>query len=142
MEQLQLTKKQLKEIGFKKHGLMFKIETINGWFSYGIDTKYRWYHTTKIGDNSFNHVHLDIRTPKDLFTILHCFGARHNIISVNKNREKLLTLAKPLIKFLNEHHNPHALIQITANSVELLNGFMKTPCNDYIKSIKNKETKI
>ena len=42
-------------------------------------------------------------------------------------------IARPLIKWLNENHNPHTSIIITTDSAEVLGGEMAFPCTDYIK---------
>lgn len=41
--------------------------------------------------------------------------------------------ARPLIKFLNEHFNPHTKVIVTPNSAEILSGEMSFHTDDYIK---------
>ena len=90
MRQLQLTKSELLEIGFKKcksegnemnpAKTYFKLETINGYFYYNPkQDKYTWYHKTILGDVS-NHVHLDITKKPELFVLLNCFRAYFNLV--------------------------------------------------------------
>jgi hypothetical protein len=43
------------------------------------------------------------------------------------------TLVRPLIKWLNDNHNPHSKILITPTSAELLSGEITIPCEDYVK---------
>lgn len=90
MKQLNLTKKELKNIGFKEYKgkgdetntarTYFKIETINGYFYYNPEEiEYKWYHKTIIGDIA-NSVHLDIRNTIELYVTLQCFKVKFNLI--------------------------------------------------------------
>ena len=90
MQQLKLSTKELKEIGFKECNVdadkmnlaknYFKLETINGYFYYNPEQdKYAWYHKTIISDVS-NDVHLDITNKPELFVLLRCFNTKFNII--------------------------------------------------------------
>lgn len=89
MEQLKLTKKELKIIGFKKCKskgdemnspvIFYKIETINGYFYYNPkQDKYTWYHKTVIGDIA-NEVHLSITQIPVLISILSSFKVKLKI---------------------------------------------------------------
>ncbi len=52
------------------------------------------------------------------------------------SKEKLAefeTVARPLIKWLNDNHHPMTTIIITPTSAEVLEGVMAFPTNDYIK---------
>ncbi len=42
-------------------------------------------------------------------------------------------LARPLIKYLNDNHDPHTTIIITTTNAEMLQGLMAFPTHDYIK---------
>ncbi len=41
-------------------------------------------------------------------------------------------LARPLIKYLNDNHDPHTSIIITTTDAEVVQGLMAFPCHDYI----------
>lgn len=96
MNQLQLTKKELKLIGFKKYKtkgdkrnpqrISFKINTTNGYFYYTPELCV-WYHKTFIGDKS-NHIHLNIQKKPELFLLLSCFNAEINKIDLKSNKQK------------------------------------------------------
>lgn len=72
-------------------------------------------------------------------------GAAHSIIYAVHNhgrktsaaiKEELSAfekLARPLIQWLNENHNPHTSIIITTTNAEVVQGLVAFPCNDYIK---------
>ena len=90
MEQLELTKEELDNIGFKKFSSIpdaynperdvYKIETLNGYFYYNpspLINKYKWYHKTIVGDTA-NDVHLDITSKAELFVILRAFKCEFN----------------------------------------------------------------
>jgi hypothetical protein len=90
MEQLKLTKEELKSIGFEKciseadelntETTYYKIKTMNGYFYYNPYEKvYTWYHKTIIGDFA-NDVHLDITQRPVLFSILQAFKANFEIV--------------------------------------------------------------
>lgn len=90
MEQLKLTKKELRKIGFTKkiypgddyspiERITYEIETINGCFYYNMDDdKYRWYHKTIFEERS-NHIHLNIERLPELFMVLSCFKVKYNL---------------------------------------------------------------
>jgi len=42
-------------------------------------------------------------------------------------------LSKPLIKYLNDNHHPHATIIIDTTHAELVEGIMVTETDEYIK---------
>lgn len=53
---------------------------------------------------------------------------------MNKSQqEEFMTLAKPLIKFLNDNLHPHVLIVIDNGRAELLEGLFNFPCEEFIK---------
>tara|TARA_R110000787_G_scaffold268455_1_gene374946 strand:- start:9 stop:290 length:282 start_codon:yes stop_codon:yes gene_type:complete len=92
MEQLELTKEELDNIGFKKFSSIpdadnpkrdvYKIETLNGYFYYNPSSllkTYKWYHKTIIG-NTANDLHLDITKKPELFVILQSFKCDFNIV--------------------------------------------------------------
>ena len=82
LTQLRLTGQQLENIGFVKSvfkdqaeqdRIIYKIETINGYFYYNPNEDiYKWYISTIIGSGA-NDIHLDITNIEELFTILTCF---------------------------------------------------------------------
>lgn len=48
--------------------------------------------------------------------------------------EELTEAAKPLIKYLNENHNPHVKAIVTTDSVEVVEGVLSNPnIKDFIK---------
>lgn len=46
--------------------------------------------------------------------------------------KELKELAKPLVKYLNEHHDPHTLIIIDYSRVDIYQGKAGIPIEDYI----------
>jgi hypothetical protein len=89
MRQLELTKEELENIGFKKYlsvpnegdkeREVYKIETLNGYFYYNpLEESYKWYHKTIIGEFS-NHILLDITQKPVLFSILQAFQVDFNM---------------------------------------------------------------
>jgi hypothetical protein len=42
-------------------------------------------------------------------------------------------LARPIIKWLNEHGNPHSVVIIDTNSAQILSGEVGIHINDYIQ---------
>jgi len=83
--QLKPTKKQLKEIGFKKK--IVNADELNPariiyelkgkcndciYYNYDLENKYKWYYQTTIGENS-NFIHLEIKDFPTLYTILSAF---------------------------------------------------------------------
>jgi len=78
--QLDLTKKELGIIGFKKHKRIYFIETINGCFYYNLDhPNYRWYQKTTIG-NASDYIHLSINSKPELFLLLSIFRLKFRYI--------------------------------------------------------------
>jgi len=93
MEQLKLSSKQLKEIGFKplkikgddlnKDRVIYKINCLNGYiYCNQGETLYRWYHKTILGELS-NNVHLDIVNLQSLYIFLSYFKIDYKLI-INK----------------------------------------------------------
>ena len=89
MEQLQLTEKELLEIGFTKEvsksdemneaKVFFKIPTLNGYFYYNPNAKkYTWYHKTIIGGVA-NDINLNLTQRPVLFSLLSCFNVKYNL---------------------------------------------------------------
>lgn len=53
---------------------------------------------------------------------------------MSEKMDKLKEAAMPLIKYLNENHDPHATVIVTNTSVELMEGSMRIPnIYDHIK---------
>jgi hypothetical protein len=49
-----------------------------------------------------------------------------------KNNE-FKSIAKPLIKYLNDHHHPHTTIIITHRDAEVLEGTIAFATDEYLK---------
>ena len=56
-----------------------------------------------------------------------CYG------SENEKRLEFEDLARPLIKWLNDNHNPHTTLIITTRDAEVLSGEMVFSTNEYLK---------
>ena len=87
--QLQLTVKELEDIGFKviKYNgdemnvsrKYYKIKTLNGYFYYNPnESVYTWYHKTVIGEVQ-NDYHLDIQSETELLIVLSAFKVKLEI---------------------------------------------------------------
>ncbi len=50
-----------------------------------------------------------------------------------KKVQEFRKLVKPLVKWLNDNHDPHTKIIIECNRADLLSGLIGTPISDYIK---------
>lgn len=46
--------------------------------------------------------------------------------------EEFEKLAKPLIKYLNDNHNPHTSIRITTTSAEVVQGLMAFSTTEFV----------
>uniref|UniRef100_A0A6H2A5W1 Uncharacterized protein n=1 Tax=viral metagenome TaxID=1070528 RepID=A0A6H2A5W1_9ZZZZ len=80
MEQLKLTIKHLLKIGFIKNTYYYEIPCLNGYFCYNQNESiYKWYQKIVIG-NGANHIHLNIESLPELFTILSCFCVNYNMV--------------------------------------------------------------
>jgi hypothetical protein len=68
---------------------------------------------------------------------LECCLAHINSTRETKlGKEKVIefeTLAKPLIKYLNDNYNPHTSIHITCDSAEVVSGEMAFYTKEFIK---------
>jgi hypothetical protein len=50
------------------------------------------------------------------------------------DKQKLFEEAvKPLIKYLNENHNPHVSVIVTPTGAELLSGELSIETNEFLK---------
>lgn len=52
---------------------------------------------------------------------------------MNEKQLEFESLAKPLVKFLNDNYHPHVSIIITPDSAEILSGEMAFHTEEYIK---------
>lgn len=52
--------------------------------------------------------------------------------SLEKRNEELLEAAKPLIKFLNENFNPHAMVIVTIDGAEVVMGECRVTTDEFV----------
>ena len=55
------------------------------------------------------------------------------MIMTKEQIAELNTASKPLIKFLNDHCNPHAKVIVECDGAELLSGSVGIKCDEFIK---------
>jgi len=93
MKQLNLTKKQLRLVGFtrkvvkasqpdgtKKPRTIYRISIINGSIYCNVDEPvYKWYIAMSVGDAS-NHICMDIYCASQMYGVLDAMGAKNNLI--------------------------------------------------------------
>jgi len=51
--------------------------------------------------------------------------------------KKLLEAAKPLIKYLNDHHDPHTRVIVGTGEAELVSGVMSVRTEEFYKDWGN-----
>lgn len=82
-KQLTLTKKQLRDIGFKRTRVAYyEIACLNGVFYCNCNQPiYKWYQKIIIGELA-NFIHLDISSLPQLFSLLQSFRIKFNLVII------------------------------------------------------------
>lgn len=50
-----------------------------------------------------------------------------------EQQQELLEASRPLLKWINDNCHPHCTINITQDTVELVETVSRVPCSEYVK---------
>lgn len=116
-QQLELTAKQLQDIGFignhspadENEGarVCYTMSVVNGEFIYNErgeygDGQYKWYLKTIIGEAA-NYIWLNVESIEDLYIVLSCFRVKYNLVINWTSQDETITNDMGRCSAGNEH---------------------------------------